>query len=32
MLEHADPSMTMRVYMGRSIASESAAEALEDLL
>lgn len=31
-LEHADPSMTQRVYMGRGIASEAAADALEDLL
>lgn len=29
---HADPSMTQRVYMGRGIASEAAATALEDLL
>lgn len=29
---HADPSMTQRVYMGRGIASEEAAAALEDLL
>jgi integrase len=29
---HADPSMTQRVYMGRSIASDAAADALEDLL
>ncbi|MFC5993515.1 tyrosine-type recombinase/integrase [Pseudonocardia hispaniensis] len=29
---HADPSMTQRVYMGRGIASEEAATALEDLL
>lgn len=31
-LEHADPSLTQRVYMGRGIASSAAAEALEDLL
>lgn len=31
-LEHADPSLTQRVYMGRGIASGAAAEALEDLL
>ncbi|ODU07405.1 MAG: hypothetical protein ABS81_01210 [Pseudonocardia sp. SCN 72-86] len=30
--DHADPSMTQRVYMGRGIASDAAAEALEDLL
>lgn len=29
---HADPSMTMRTYMGRGLASEEAAAALEDLL
>lgn len=29
---HADPSMTQRVYMGRGVASEEAAAALEDLL
>lgn len=29
---HSDPSMTQRVYMGRGIASDQAAEALEDLL
>lgn len=31
-LEHADPSLTQRVYMGRGIASPAAADALEDLL
>lgn len=29
---HSDPSMTQRAYMGRKIASEQAAQALEDLL
>jgi integrase len=29
---HSDPSMTQRVYMARKVASEAAAEALEDLL
>lgn len=29
---HSDPSMTQRVYMGRGLASDAAAAALEDLL
>lgn len=29
---HSDPSMTQRVYMGRGLVSDEAAEALEDLL
>lgn len=31
-LEHADPALTQRVYLGRGIASDAQAEALEDLL
>ena len=29
---HSDPSMTQRAYLGRKIASDAAADALEDLL
>ncbi len=31
-LEHDDPALTMRVYMGRGVVSERSAAALEDLL